>query len=306
MQKLTKFLLNCRFDSPGTSANNCCYTLMDYSSNLVLGYAHINVKETAGSSPAMETLGCTKSLDKLQSELNELNCSMKNLILCTDRNLSIAKILREDDRYKSTVEHEFDIWHLSKSIKKRIHQAGQQKQCGILHMWNKSITNHFWYVCENCLGDKSVLVTKWQSLLFHVSNISHDNCDHNQLSSDEIEAKAWITEGSPAFLALKKIIYDKKLISAIEKCRHYIHTSQLESLHNVFLKYLPKRLNFWENSTNMRLQLAIIEHNTNVDRKLISKKWPAFRKSTKTIKTRNVYEPKSYEWRKVVIKEIMQ
>lgn len=275
---------------------------MDYHTSLVAEFCHVTVDQTGGSSHAMETLGFIKSLDSLFSKLEELNSSM-SMILCTDRNLSVAKVIREEPKYANVV-HEYDIWHLGKSIRKKVIQASRQRNCGLLTLWSKSIVNHFWYCAQSCNGDPDVLVRKWKSLIRHISN-DHEQCEHDNLSQQEASDKAWVTEGSSAFFAVQRIVLDKSILSAMKKCRHFIHTSVLESFHNILLKYMPKRLNFWKKSTRMRMQLAIMDHNFNVGRGFLGKKWPSYSKITKSIKHRNVFEKKTYDWRSVVMNEIL-
>ena len=55
----------------------------------------------------------------------------------------------------------------------------------------------------------------------------------------------------------------------------------------------------------MRMQLAIMDHNFNVGRGFLGKKWPSYSKITKSIKHRNVFEKKTYDWRSVVMNEIL-
>ena len=74
-----------------------------------------------------------------------------------------------------------------------------------------------------------------------------------------------------------------------------VHTSALESFHNVILKYAPKRLFFPSASMNTRMQLAVIDHNVNSGRTSLGQWWPSYRKTTKQIK-KGVYEKKEYRY----------
>ena len=47
---------------------------------------------------------------------------------------------------------------------------------------------------------------------------------------------------------------------------HGQHTGRLENLHSLILAYAPKRLDFDPPYYHARVQLAIIEHNWNVQR----------------------------------------
>ena len=60
----------------------------------------------------------------------------------------------------------------------------------------------------------------------------------------------------------------------------YLHSSALESYHNVILKYVPKRLHFPYDHHKMRLMLAVIDHNLNAGRDVIHE-YMTWRKATK-------------------------
>ena len=68
----------------------------------------------------------------------------------------------------SHVLHQFDIWHVGKSIKKKNSKLGKKKDNQHLLEWLKSIINHFWWCWVSCNGDISELKEKWASILHHV------------------------------------------------------------------------------------------------------------------------------------------
>ena len=52
----------------------------------------------------------------------------------------------------------------------------------------------------------------------------------------------------------------------IGKLTEFHHTGQLESYHSLMTKYVPKREHFRYNGMVARTQLAILDHNTKVNR----------------------------------------
>lgn len=58
--------------------------------------------------------------------------------ITTDRHTGIRKHLREEE---PNIDHQFDVWHFVKNIKKRL-TAAAKKACKILEKWIKSIGNH--------------------------------------------------------------------------------------------------------------------------------------------------------------------
>ena len=66
--------------------------------------------------------------------------------------------------------HQFDVWHVSKSIKKKLSQ--KLAKCKKLTKWSKSIINHVWWCCRTCEGDQELLKEKWVCLLFDIRNMT--------------------------------------------------------------------------------------------------------------------------------------
>lgn len=61
-------------------------------------------------------------------------------------------------------------------------QAGQQKGCAILQMWNKDICNHFWYCCKTADTYEEFIVSIFFDIFFHFQ----------YLEREEIEASLFI------------------------------------------------------------------------------------------------------------------
>ena len=95
-------------DSPGFSAKYCTYSLMNSENNQVIDFQVINVGET-GSSSTMEKEGLIRVLSRVQCH----NFNIQSLT--TDRHVQIIKHMRE----RTNIKHQFDIWHTSKSVKKK-------------------------------------------------------------------------------------------------------------------------------------------------------------------------------------------
>ena len=70
------------------------------------------------------------------------------------------------------VDHQFDVWHLSKSITKKLTEKAKKRDCTELSPWVKSISNHLWWCAESCEGDKEMFGEKWISIVHHTANIS--------------------------------------------------------------------------------------------------------------------------------------
>ena len=93
---------------------------------------------------------------------------------------------------------------------------------------------------------------KYLSLLKHVSNVywwedgyKMTGYEYADLPQDDKTLR--LVKDSNEYNVLEKIMTDKQFVRDVRKLRHFVHTSALESFHNVILKYTPKRLFFlWQ------------------------------------------------------------
>ena len=107
-----------RCDSPGYSAKYCTYSLIDNATGLIIDNSVVQVTET-GTSVGMEKEGLQRCLTTVQERLN-----LKIATLATDRHIQIAAFLKA--AYPS-INHQFDVWHLSKSVRKKLVKAGSKR-----------------------------------------------------------------------------------------------------------------------------------------------------------------------------------
>ena len=95
-------------------------------------------------------------------------------------------------------------------------------------------------------------------------------CAHGDLCTEEKSRKAWIKAGSIAHNKLLTIITEPRLVQDMEKMTEQVHTTYLEVFHSVKIRYLPKSVYFKMEKMIAGTQLAILEHNNNVNRDLVS------------------------------------
>ena len=207
----------------------------------------------------MEKVGFKRALQSLRDE------GIEPKQITTDRHTGIRKHLREDE---SDLDHQFDIWHFVKSVKKKLRAAAKKKTCKILEKWIKSIGNHLWWCCATCGGDVELLREKWISILFHIQNnhrwTGHKKfrkCEHPRLTKKQVKAKEWISAKSEAFQALQDIVLDKNLLKDFEHLNQFSHTGTLEVYHSLYNKWAPKRQHFSYAGMVSRTQLAIMDFN---------------------------------------------
>ena len=124
-----------RCDSPGHNAKYLTYSLFDHFSQKVFCLSLTQVTEVDGVSNRMEKLGLVKVFNETKDE------NIKISQLTTDRHVQIKKYMREKEK---EIDHQFDVWHFSKSIKTKLLNACKKKSCEELKPWIKSICNHLW------------------------------------------------------------------------------------------------------------------------------------------------------------------
>lgn len=138
----------------------------------------------------MELLGVQKCFGFLQES------KVKVTQFVSDRHRGVAKWLRES---LPTVQHYYDIWHVARSIAKKLLKAGKEKSCERINKWVSSIRNHlYWCATSTKDGFGDLILAKWKSLMNHIQD-KHENhedelfetCIHGPLE----EKRKWIKNG---------------------------------------------------------------------------------------------------------------
>ena len=253
-----------RCDSPGNSAKYGTYTIMDENTKKVIEFSVVQVTE-ATSSNAMEYEGCKRTLNYLIKNKVPIEC------LTTDRHTTITAKMKS---VYPNIKHQYDVWHLSKWVTKKLFKKAKKKSFEELKPWIQAISNHLWWCAATCGGDPNMLREKWVSLLYHIVDKHRwsgcklcKKCGHPTMSRRERKSIKWLKAGSPSHVALEEVVTNKKLLNDLEKRTEFHHTGELEQYHSVLLKYAPKREHFSYNGMVARTQLAMLDHNSNVHRK---------------------------------------
>ncbi|XP_070548761.1 uncharacterized protein [Ptychodera flava] len=252
-----------RCDSPGYSAKYGLYSFIEQSSEKVVDFTVTQVSQVANSN-AMEKAGFKKTLDRILTD------EVKVSTVATDRHLQIANTMKKD---YPEISHQFDVWHVAKSITKRLTEYTKRKKYKDLKPWVQSVSNHLWWSAATCDGNPDILREKWLSIVHHTANV-HDwdgcthfhGCAHPPLERDDEKAIKWLKIGEPSHDVLKEVVFDKKIQAAAEKLSEFCHTGSLESFHALLTKYCPKRQHFSYKGMVARAQLAALDHNANSGR----------------------------------------
>ena len=211
------------------------YTMIDQQNDKIVDFQIVQVSEVTSSNP-MERGGFKRCMENTQGK------EAKVKVVATDHHLSI-----ESDIYPE-VDHQFDVWHLAKSVTKKLTEKAKKKDCGDLFPWIKSVSIHLWCHADTCNGDKELLREKCISIVHRTANIHHwdsahyyHECSHPPIPGNVTRAKRWLRPGSPAHEALKEVVFDKNVLKDIQQLMLSCHTGSLDVYHSIHTKHLPKR-----------------------------------------------------------------
>jgi hypothetical protein len=262
-------------------------------------------KSSAGP---LEKIACEELLNRVTEKLAENSPGQSITAFSTDRSTSVRSMMAKKF---PNISHQFDPWHLSKSIKTKLTELGKKKAFKVILPWIRHFTNHLWYAASTCQGSADVLIKKWRSLLHHVrgehkwrdENGNVQKCEHGELENErKID---WLSVTSEAFKSLVKTVTDPRLLKDIRQLNLCVFTSLLENFHSMLLKYAPKRLNFHPKFYRARIQLSILDHNCSLNRRVISTR-EVYRKSTKRMALQSKKEKKDGSWKREIVDECLK
>ncbi len=281
-----------RLDSPGHSAKKCTVTFADYQSKKIVHVENSDASQFENISNRMEPASTKKGLELLISS----GFHIKELV--TDAHPVVKRFMKDEF---PTIFHSFDMWHKSKKITIKLTPIGQRRGCQVLLPWISAIRNHFYYAAQNCNENLEEMKFIWSSLLKHIVN-DHTLCKHGNLNNPS-ENRQWLSFGSEPFLALKNFVTSNFVVDFpyYLRCRS---SAELESFHNVILKYASKRIGY-RNGYSLRISLAVLDWNNNQGRNI---KYLSSRVSKRTKKTipRKIPVPKSYEYLALLLHRISE
>ena len=298
-----------RCDSPGFNAKYGTYTIMDAQTSAIVGFNVIQVTEAEHSSSKMELVGCKRTMEDLKRDGLEIQT------IATDRHVQIRKYLKDEH---PNINHQFDVWHLTKNVRKKLTAVANKKDTAEIMPWVKSIANHLWFCASQCNGDADLLVEMWTSIVWHIQNVHTfsgeklQRCSHEPLAPEDIRKKKWLKNGSKALKALENIVCDKRLLKDIRQLNLFCHTGDLETYHSMMLKHVPKRQAFGYAQMVARTQLAVLDHNFNLKRDVALDSQGQqrfnvmFPKATSRWSVRRLYVAKSYDFRQEILCCVVQ
>ena len=178
--------------------------------------------------------------------------------LTTDWHRQVRAYIKKE---KPNINDQSNIWNVGKNIKKKFVANAKINKCQDLN-------------ARTFKGGSIELREKWLSLLNRLSNIhSWDNKTilkkyaDKKLTKREALKKFLLSKQSPAYQALERIVTNKSLLSDLKYFISFNHAGNLEVYHSLYSKYCPTRLHFFDKVMVARSQLAIMDFNSDVNRK---------------------------------------
>ena len=158
---------------------------MDEDTGNVVAFNVVQVSEMS-SSNAKEKEGFIRCIEMLEGK------GVKITRVATDCHVSIASCM---SKHYPQISHQYDVWHLSKWVVKKLTNKAKQKGCEELAPWIQSISNHLWWSAATSDGSVQMFWEKWKSVLDHVSN------RHKIING--LETRVSTSAATDAFLPLK-------------------------------------------------------------------------------------------------------
>ena len=161
----------------------------------------------------MELLGTKKCFESLQNE----NVSISTFV--SDRYLGIAKWIKDHQR---GTQHFYDIWHVARSICKKVTQAAKEKGFERLQLWVKGIKRHlYWCILSTRRGFGALIFAKWASIIRHIANKHHGHDDplFPKCKHQDLERRKYIKIG--------RYIFAFSMLQTLDSC----FRQRIELLH---------------------------------------------------------------------------
>ena len=128
----------------------------------------------------MELEGAKRCFHFLQSK----ELSVDTFI--SDRHKGIAKWIKQTQPKTS---HFFDIWHVARSIHKKLFKASKEKGYENIKYWLNGVRNHlYWCVTSTELGFEELILAKWKCSNTHKD---HPYSLFTACAHEEIAQRRW-------------------------------------------------------------------------------------------------------------------
>uniref|UniRef100_A0A915D068 Transposase n=1 Tax=Ditylenchus dipsaci TaxID=166011 RepID=A0A915D068_9BILA len=307
--------LDGQYDSPGYSAELCCVAAIDNESKQVMRFEAVQKNETGNVSTRMELEGVKRCIQGLE----ESGIIIKSVT--TDRHSQIRAYMASE---KPELEHDFDAWHMLKSIRRNIVNEAKKKCNKELKEAGPRFMNHLWHstalpragvhswsqgVVPQVIHDNtSNLATarEWSNKRsMRPLNISGTfeterftkvlSCNHEVLNSIE-NTRVPLNPASSSFAILLKMVSSNQFLADISRLNGSNSTCSVESFHSIANIYRPKRKFYSKRGFIGRTQLGVMHFNENKKAEL--------RGDRLVVSVRKVHS--NQKWKRLIVDEAVK
>uniref|UniRef100_A0A915E449 Uncharacterized protein n=1 Tax=Ditylenchus dipsaci TaxID=166011 RepID=A0A915E449_9BILA len=227
--------LDGQYDSPGYSAELCCVAAIDNESKQVMRFEAVQKNETGNVSRRMELEGVKRCIQGLE----ESGIIIKSVT--TDRHSQIRAYMASE---KPELEHDFDAWHMLKSIRRNIVNEAKKKCNKELKEAGPRFMNHLWHSTALPRGDPQLIKETALSGLLHLAGVHswsqgvvpqviHDN------TSNLATAREWSNKRSMRPLNISGT-FETERFTKVLSCNHEV----LNSIENTRVPLNPASSSF--------------------------------------------------------------
>ncbi|CAH1242323.1 Hypp6578 [Branchiostoma lanceolatum] len=216
-----------------------------------------------------ELLGTQKFYD--WADANAVNI----LVHAHDNNKSINKLVVDRAARGHRTVNGNDTWHATKGIARAMKgiTTGPKYKEGV--SWHPELTDkaasvktHVYWAMKNCALDAGRLRGYIDNTINHYKG-DHTGCHHTstcQVEGDDYRPRKVPIEDPKAEKLLRDFLRGTVVYKNAENYVHAKDTHYVESFNNALLIYHDKRICFGKESYLLRINLAILDWNENVDR----------------------------------------
>ncbi|XP_064464382.1 uncharacterized protein LOC135375640 [Ornithodoros turicata] len=249
-----------RCDSPGFCAKYMTYSIHVDQLNKIIHSVQVQLAENerVTASVNMEKEALIRSIQFLKERGIKLNS------ITTDRHPAIRKYLEKEE---PAIRHFFDIWHISKSVKKKLTAISKSANCHSLERWIQATSNHLYWCAKASGGDSRLTTDAWLSIQNHVVDIhSHHNGSYPRCLHGPITDGDWLDPDSLAYKKFKEVTGNPRLLKDVAQMSANTQTYALESFHSLLIRFAPKSVAFSPEGMLCRTRLAALHYNENAQR----------------------------------------
>ena len=149
---------------------------------------------------------------------------------------------------------------LESQLKKIYLKLQIKRDCQQNSLWIKAIINHLWWCCASSTGNEELIREEWLSMLNHIwgihsweDNKSFRKCEYGQLYQEW----KWLKTNSPSFLALKKVVENKKILEDIRFSVNFV----TQEVWKYFTQYSTNIVHFKLEGMIVRTPMAVLNYN---------------------------------------------